>query len=64
MKYQARIIINDQATDGEFPKSFLLKMANMGALVCVNIESEPDTLYLEEKKDYSYFKNINKNIKK
>ena len=55
MKYFARIIINDQANDGFFSKSFILKLYKMGAEVTVRINDKP--LYLEENDNYKYFKN-------
>jgi len=57
-KYPARIIINEQANDGEFEKDFLLKLLKMGALITVHTSQK--TLYLEEKKDFEYFKKIKK----
>ena len=30
---KARVLINDKATDGNFPKSLLLKLARMGASI-------------------------------
>jgi len=40
MKFNARIIINDSITDGQFTKSFLIKLAKMGAEIMVSYNGE------------------------
>lgn len=66
--YQARICINNQNNDGQYSKSFLIKMAKMGALVSVEVniynnsssmEKTYQILYLENNDDFLFFKNFN-----
>jgi hypothetical protein len=65
--YQASIIINDQNNEGQFSRSFLLKMAKMGAKVIVYVMMYKDsastvkteeTLYLDFDDDFMFFKNF------
>lgn len=66
--YHARIMINNQSNDGNFSKSFLIKMVRMGALVTVHVMMYKDSsanvktnevLYLENDSDFLFFKNLN-----
>lgn len=53
MKFLAKIIINDIATEGRFTKSFLKKMFKMGAELTIiyNFESN----IIDTKKDFDVF---------
>ena len=58
--FLARVIINGQATDGKFTKSFLLRLYRMGAEITVSVAYDNGTvLDLENKDDYCFFRNYN-----
>jgi len=64
--YYARIVINNQANDGQYSKSFLLKLAKMGAYVTVDLsttgcgsdEGKKETCDLSNAEDRAFFKGL------
>lgn len=56
--YNARIIINDTATDGEYSKHFLLILLSMGAEITVILNDASLHLYLENEVDLKIFKSL------
>jgi hypothetical protein len=56
--YLAKITINDQITDGEYDKAFLMTVVEMGALVTVHLGVK--VLDLSDSGDYRIFRNMAK----
>ena len=58
---KARIIINDRATDGQYTKSFLVKLSRMGASIMAYPESgcdgEPQDMDTNE--GFDFIRNYN-----
>ena len=50
----AKIIINDTATSGNFSKTFLFKLYRMGALVTVFVDGEPANM----EENFEFIKSI------
>lgn len=58
---KARILINDKANDGNFSKSFLVKLARMGASIMAYPESGTDGEPVDMDTDdgFMFIKNYN-----
>ena len=58
---KARILINETANDGNYSKSFLIKIARMGASIVVYPESgaDGDPIDMDTDEGFFFIKNYN-----
>jgi len=55
----ARILINDKATDGNFTKSFLVKLARMGASIMAYPEENDGEIDMDTEDGFNFIRNYN-----
>lgn len=58
---KARILINDKANDGNFTKSFLVKLSRMGASIMAYPEtgSDGEPVDMDTDEGFSFIRNYN-----